>query len=225
MTSRSEKIAENEKKKMEEAQQDVQDILEANVEINYLIKSGFLDHGPIWTTMWFELDLKWFDGESSFVTIPEGELDEFIERATASSEAFELAKFVAALRIENGIIIPARLSDLMARYLKGDFIPARERRGRKVDTWGRDFIIARTMQILRNRWEHRRPNKRKGSNSSRKSISQIVHEALLDTAIGNVDVERIQKIYGAARKTKNYEELLTMIVRWDYDDEPGFIRV
>jgi hypothetical protein len=43
MTSRTDRIAEDIKMKAEEAQQDVEDIIEASAEINGLIKSGFLD--------------------------------------------------------------------------------------------------------------------------------------------------------------------------------------
>jgi hypothetical protein len=225
MTIRSDEIAEKKGKSAEEADQDKEDTIEAIGEINGFIKNGFLNHGATWTRTWFELDLKWFNGENSYVTLPAAELEEFIKRATTIAEAFELAKFVTASRLEHGISIPAGLRELMACYLRGEFTPVSKGPGRKVDTWGRDFIIARTMQILEGRWEHRCPTKRKGSSSGMKSVSQIVHEAMRSIEIDNVDVERIQKIYTTARKKKECDELQAMWVKWMFDDDPDLIRI
>jgi hypothetical protein len=225
MTSRSDRIAEEKRQKAEDAQRDVDDILEARAEISWLIGSGILEHGPDWTKTWFELDLKWSGGRGSYITIPAVELDEFVERAKANREVFELAKFVTASRIQNGILIPYGLKDLMACYLRGKFTPVSKGPGRTVDTWGRDFIIARTMQILERSWGHRHLTKRDGSSNPTKSISQIVHEGLLETQIGLVDVGRIQKVYTTARKTKQLHEIQTILVAWEFDDDPDLVRI
>lgn len=218
MTSRSEKIAAEKKAEEDEKNLDASDVAEAQAEITGLIQDGFLDHGPDWAKTWYELGFKWSDGEDPIVTLPEANLEEFVERAKANVEVFELAKFIAALRIENGLAVPSGLGDLMALYLRGKFSPASRGRGPKVQTWGRDFIIARTMQILESRWDHRLVNRRKGSKKRRKSISQIVHEALAETKIAKVDVERIQKIRSDARKSNSLEDTHTMCIDWAFDD-------
>jgi hypothetical protein len=223
MTSRSEKIAAEKKAEEDEKNLDASDVAEAQAEITGLIQDGFLDRGPDWVKTWHELGFKWSDGEDPIVTLPEANLEEFVERAKANVEVFELAKFIAALRIKNGLAVPNGFGDLMALYLRDEFSPASRGRGPKVQTWGRDFLIARTMQILESRWDHRLVNRRKGSKKRRKSISQIVHEALAESKIAKVDVERIQKIRSYARKSNSLEDTHTMRTDWVFDDyaEPG----
>jgi hypothetical protein len=223
MTSRSEKIAAEKAAEEDEKKLDASDVAEAKAEITQLMQAGFLNHGPDWAKAWYELGLKWANFKGPIVTLPENNVNEFVTRAKENAEVFELAKFFAALRIENGLPIPDRIGDLVAQYLRGDFFPVSRGRGPRVQTWSRDFIIARTMQILESRWDHRLVNRRKGSNKRRKSISQIVHEALAETKIVNVDVERIQKIRSDARKSNRLEDTHTMWIDWAFDDyaEPG----
>jgi hypothetical protein len=218
MPSRSERIAAEKKQLDEDTKSELADIAEAKVEITALIDSGFLDHGPTWAKAWYELGLRWSEEPDPIVTLPESNLEELIRRAKENPEVFELVKFAAALRLSKGLALPSGLSALIADYLEGKFVPPSAGKGRKTTTWGRDFVIARTIQILDGRWEHRRPNKRKDARNGQKSISEIVHLALQETPVGLVDVSRIQRLRSGLLKSSALEETLTMVITWEFED-------
>ncbi len=225
MKSRSEKLAEDKRLKRNQKELDASDIKIAEFEINALIGVEFFELGPQWAEVWCEMDLKWADEENSYVTMPETAVEKLLELAREDADVFGLVRFIAASRIRSRVPIPAGLNDLIADYLTGRFVSVSKGAGRKVDTWERDFIIARTMQILESRWEHRRPTRRKDSGSPVKSISQIVHEALILTSIGLVDVDRIQRIRSEARKSKSLQKDHGMWVTVEFDDDDTVRRV
>jgi hypothetical protein len=218
LISRAERIAIEKDKAEEEIKSDEADVTYARHEINSWIKAGFLRHGSDWVQAWWELGLKFNDGTKSMVTLPAHKLEEFVERARANAEVFELAKYFAALRLAQGLPLPGGIGVLMAEYLRGEFSTPPVRRGRKPDTWARDFIIADTMHILGNRWDHRCRNRRKDSKKCRKSISQIVHDALQCTEIGLVDVDSIQKIYSRAQKNGTRQKTFGIYIVSQFDD-------
>lgn len=204
---------------------EAEDIRQARIEINLLIEDGYLDHGPEWAKAWYQLDLKWSEGEPSYVTMPVDVIDELIMRAKKHNDVFDLVKMIAASRMRAGIFLPEGLNIFLADYLDGKTPPTSKGAGRKNETWGRDFIIARTFQLLENRWEHRRPTRRPDSKRHTMSISQILHEALRDTKIRQVDVDRIQKVRSEMQKSGSLRQILDMHISWMFDDDEDVRRV
>jgi hypothetical protein len=199
----------------------------ATQDIKFFVDCGFLKNGQAWVSAWYGYDLKWSDGDSGYLTIPVSNVDPFVAKARESREVFRLAKFFAATRLKPNVGLPDPVAYLMAEFLAGDFvIPAgKAGRGR---CWGRDFIIIKVMErlLLSHDISATANRQRRGVRDTEVSASEIVAEALKDIPeIKNLDIERIQSIWGCNTKRKEARDAYSHFLTGILDDEEGLDRI
>ena len=129
----------------------MQDVAEV---VDYLQSFDLLWRGPIWTRLWFELEIEWSGEEPAFVTMPESADKKLVEEAGQSHEAFEFAKWIVSGRIRAGAEIPPLLAILVADWMDGSFKPPAKKRGpSRKKNWDRDFMLRYALDILVDRHE------------------------------------------------------------------------
>lgn len=194
------------------------------------IDSGLLKAKLGYLKAWYKYGLRYSPETDLYPTIRAELVEELCAEARKNEEVFELVKFFAGKRVLQEKIIPRPMSKLIGDYLLGEFAPIGPGSGRRKN-WGRDIIILMAMKYLLRSYDlhatHRRnlladPNK---GGKRKRSASELVQVALVDTAIGAMDVGRINRIW------ENKEKQAELIVFWNlrtlsgWDDEPEAVRI
>ncbi len=195
-------------------------------DIEYLISCKFLENSFDWTCAWYEHDLKWSDGSSGYLTIPEHEVEPFAKACQSNYEVWKLAKYFAGTRLEYNVEVPQPIKNVIVTYLKGEGETPPKKTGRR-DFKGRDFIIVRVMRMLLDSYEIQATANRHplGKRIRTKSASAIISEAsfskvLSETKIGEISEERISKIWGSTAVQERHDLLLGLHLKSHLDDLP-----
>ena len=198
----------------------------ASEHASHLIGCRFLENSQEWITAWHRFDLRWSDSEPRYVTIPEAELSDLLSMARKSAAVFRLMNFVAATQLEAGQQLSDGMKNLVLGYLKGEFEVPRAKDGRPGE-FGRDFIIINSMRTVMLSYPVKPTRNRvqKGARRRNASASEIVSKALAQTDIGDMSVERIQKIWGCKRKQADHDKAHSGRLKSLLDDEEELVRI
>jgi hypothetical protein len=195
----------------------MQDVAEV---VDYLQSFDLLWRGPIWTRLWFELEIEWSGEEPAFVTMPKSADKKLAEKARQSHEAFEFAKWIVSVRIRAGAEIPLLLAILVADWMDGTFkSPAKKRGPSRKKNWDRDFMFRYALDILDDR--HEIPSTRN------RELSPAASEERKETGY-QTGVEIVQKVFRDKHIPVPGRERLENIVTdrafiQDYDETRGLI--
>lgn len=194
------------------------------------INNGFLEAQPEYLQAWYKYGLRYSSEHDLYPTIRRELVEELCAEARKSEEVFRLVKFFVGKRVLQGVFIPAPMAKLVGDFLLGKFEPIGPGSGRRKN-WGRDIIIMMAMKEVLQSYEVHATHRRKLSTDpikmrkTKKSASEIVHEALTETEIGTVDVHRIHKIWENPEKRAELQLFWELRISSEFDDEPEAVRI
>jgi hypothetical protein len=200
--------------------------------INCLVKSEFHLHREAWIKAWYEYDLKWSEGDPAYVTIPQRWIGHFVEQAREERVIFDLACFFVRTRSLAAVAMPDDMRSF-AHEVSTGVVPKPHGRPGRPSTWGRNFIIIRTMMeinpgCLFDGEDARCPTARLDQRGVRRrelSATEIVYEALQRTEIGLVDRKSINEIWSSKKWQAAHDEAYSLFLGGQLDDLDDVARI
>jgi len=199
---------------------------DAETTIKELAESGLFRHGIGWFRNWCELNLRWSDGNSTYLMMPSASDAELAVRARNDRDVFDLANYVATTRISAGVVLPPNLGALIVDVLEGRIERPKGTIGDDAgEFWGRDFIIRHTARLIKNR--HGVSPSKSGSKPSTEpasifnySGSQLIASSMRELGLIPPSVPRIQNIAtGKKYQPSQYQEMRSIWLGRDFEDE------
>ena len=185
------------------------DIQSTTAEINRLLSNGFVDRGPDWVQLWYDLSLEWSDTDPQYVMYPSTAIPRLLEISAESRDVFELALFIAGTRIACEKKLHADLRNFISKFLLGQIQKPKVPAGRPTKpTWGRDYIIIRVMSDLElSLGLPMSQNVERGKKKTHETTcGEIVEIAIARSKMPNLTRQQIEKIWAREKARAEYAE-------------------
>jgi hypothetical protein len=189
-----------------------------------------LESGPDWLKYWCEFGFGLATKETPYLTMRAECVEDFCTAARKNQEAFRLLKRFAGERMRCGKEIPKQMSIVLADYLLDDREPNGPGSGRPAK-WGRDIIVILSMRGLLQAYDLNATRRKDLStnqtwiNKRADPASELVRLAMCETEIGQMELNRIQRIW------ENREKQLEGNIYWghfvtsEFDEAPEVERI
>lgn len=183
---------------MEDAQEKI------DLEVSQYVNGADLGLGPTGLCLW------WYCG-MRFQVVGEGKVVEFDRHhgellanlALSDRDAFDLVLFIARTHVIAGVAIPSALSDVIASYLAGQFVPPKAKRGVPLSkNTERDLFIIWLIEELEEDFGILPTENAERSQNSRQpaSASSIISNAFQKAGRHEVTVRSVREVWSNKRK-------------------------